>query len=370
MTSEELKRTPLYELHLHRGARMVPFAGYQMPIQYSGIVEEHLAVRQAAGLFDVSHMGEVYVSGPQALEFIQRLVTNDASSLYDGRAMYTVMCREDGGIIDDLLVYRFAADRYMLVINASNIEKDVAWIREQAKQHDVEIDDASDRTALIALQGPATPRILERLVLSPTIDSLKYYHFAPDATVAGREQLIVSRTGYTGEVGVEIYCSPEDAVELWSAMLEQGTDLGLIPAGLGARDTLRLEAGLPLYGNDLDESTNPIEAGLSWLVKPNKGEFIGRDALQQVIQNGPTRKLVGIVMDERGIPRAGYELLKGDEVVGHVTSGTQSPILQKGIALGYVRNDEDLTVPNAPILVAVRGKALAAHVAKPPFHKN
>ena len=369
MESDKLKKTPLYEEHLLHGARMDPFAGYLMPIQFTGILEEHLAVRQAAGLFDVSHMGEVYLTGPEALPFVQYLITNDASSLSDGRAQYTVMCRPDGGIIDDLLVYRLEADRYMLVVNASNVEKDLEWIRSNAVRFDVEVDDASDRTALLALQGPATRAVLERLNATPSFDSIKTFHFATGASIGDRTNLLLSRTGYTGEIGVEIYCTPIDAVALWRSILEACADLGVLPAGLGARDTLRLEAGLPLYGNEMDETTNPIEAGLSWVVKPSKGDFIGRDALIRLLEERPRRTLAGIVMDERGIPRGDYELLDGDRVVGTITSGSQSPVLKRGIALGYLENDPQLTAPGSPISVRVRGRALAAHVARPPFHK-
>jgi aminomethyltransferase len=366
----DLKKTPLHDLHVAAGARMSPFAGFSMPVQYSGIVEEHLAVRKAAGLFDVSHMGEVIVSGPEAVPFLQWLVVSDVASMNDGRALYTTMCLPDGGIVDDLLVYRLSHDRYMLVINAGNASKDVAWITAQAEDFDVECEDVSEITALLALQGPATAAILGKVAPEIRLDEIRYYHFALDVEIAGAKNLILSRTGYTGEFGVEIYCAPSQAAELWDTLLEAGRIDGLVPAGLGARDTLRLEAGMALYGNDLDETVNPIEAGLERLVRFEKDDFLGRDALLAVKRDGPRRRLVGFVMDERGIPRHGYELVYGGAVVGTVTSGSQSPILQKGIGLGYVSDEPYLTAVNAPIGVLVRGRALAAHVARPPFHKN
>lgn len=369
-TNEALKRTPLHEQHLALGARMVPFAGFDMPVQYSGIVHEHLAVRKSAGLFDVSHMGEVYVQGGEALQFVQHLVTNDASALTDGRAMYTVMCREDGGILDDLLVYRVNADRYMLVLNAANVAPDVRWIETRARDFDVAVEDVSDATALLALQGPATGPILDAAGVGGFLDATPYYHFRDGVTIGGAAGVLVSRTGYTGELGVEIYTAADDAPRVWNALLAAGARHHLVPAGLGARDTLRLEAGFALYGNDIDETTHPYEAGLGWLVKLEKGEFIGRDALQVVRRDGFRRRLIGFVMDERGVPRRGYPLGSDGRIVGQVTSGSQSPVLQRGIGLGYVENRKELTHPPAPLSVVVRGRPLAAHVEKPPFHKS
>jgi aminomethyltransferase len=366
---DDLRHTPLAAEHRASGAKMVPFAGFEMPIQYSGIIEEHRVVRSAAGLFDVSHMGEVIVEGPRAREYVQNLVTNDVSKLTDGRALYTVMCRDDGGIIDDLLVYRITSDRYMLVINASNTEKDLAWMREHVID-DVSVSDVSDETALIALQGPRAFDIF-RTAFGIDVSDLKFYHFLQFDELGGASGVLVSHTGYTGEPGLEIYCPPEAAAGIWSELIASGKDDGMIPCGLGARDTLRIEAGFCLYGNDITEETNPLEAGLGWLVKLDKDRFIGRDALMTVRESGPERKLVGFVLEERGIPRADYVIRDpGGEDVGFVTSGTQSPLLERGVGLGYVANRPELTTPGSPLRVVARGRELTARVARPPFHKK
>jgi aminomethyltransferase len=365
-----IKRTPLYETHVALGARMMPFGGFDMPVQYSGIIDEHLAVRKAAGLFDVSHMGEVMVRGRHALAFVQQLVTNDVARLTDGRALYTVMCRPDGGIIDDLLVYRLHEEAYMLVINAANIEKDVAWM-EAHNPVGATIENVSDEMALLAIQGPKAIAIVQTLTDRP-LDAIDYYHFAevPPGAFLDCQRLILSRTGYTGEPGLEIYCEAEKAETVWHALMEAGAPHGLKPAGLGARDTLRIEAGYCLYGNDITEATNPLEAGLGWLTKLDKGPFIGREALQGIKAEGPTRRLVGFIMDERGIPRHDYPILDAAGApVGAVTSGTQSPLLERGVGLGYVPNEPAFTDVGNPIAISARGRALAAHVAKPPFHK-
>ncbi len=364
-------RTPLYEEHTSLGARIVPFAGFEMPIQYQGIIEEHLAVRHAAGLFDVSHMGEILVSGPHALAFIQRLVTNDAGKLYDGRVLYTVMCAEDGGIVDDLLVYRFSEEQYMLVVNAANIEKDWAWMQAQ-NIHGAELENASSETALIALQGPAAADILERLTDLP-VRELAYYHaLQPEpGTFLGCRRAVLSATGYTGEKGFEIYCEPERAAEVWRMVIEAGAPHGLVPVGLGARDTLRMEAGYCLYGNDITADTNPLEAGLGWVTKFDKGEFVGRTALEAVRAAGPARRLVAFVAKERGIPRHGYEIENEDGArIGEVTSGTQSPVLGVGIGMGYVPNKPEYTKPGSRVRIRVRNRSLAAEVAKPPLHSS
>lgn len=365
-----LNRTPLYDRHVALGARMVPFAGFEMPLQYTGIVNEHLAVRSAAGLFDVSHMGEVLVHGRQALAFVQYLVTNDAATLTDGRAMYTVMCRDDGGILDDLLVYRLASRRYMLVLNADNIASDLAWIEQQSRDFDVSVEDVSAATALVALQGPQTGAILSAAGVDGFLENTAYYHFLTNQRLAGAPDVLISRTGYTGEIGVEIYVPGEYASQVWDALLDSGADHGLLPAGLGARDTLRLEAGFALYGNDIDVTTDPFAAGLAWLVKLEKGDFMGRDALKKIRQNGSPRRLVGFVMDERGIPRRGYPLVASGKTIGEVTSGGQSPVRKCGIGLGYVENQPELIEPPAPIWVLIRDRPLAAHVERPPLHKS
>ncbi len=366
-----LKTTPLHDAHESLGARMMEFGGFDMPVQYSSIIEEHMAVRNEAGLFDVSHMGELLVRGPQALDLIQRLVTNDASNLYDGRAMYTVMCTPEGGIIDDLIVYRRAEDLYMLVLNAANVERDVEWIRLH-NEEDADLENVSDETALIALQGPRSLEIAQPL-LDDDLDDLKFYHFweETDGAFLDCEEAIVSRTGYTGEVGLELYVPADEAEHVWHALLEQGEDQGLKPAGLGARDTLRLEAGLCLHGNDITERTTPYEAGLGWLVKLDKGDFIGRDALAPIAADGPERKLVGFVAAERGIPRHDHIIQSPDEdEIGVVTSGTQSPVLDVGIGLGYVPNDPAYTEPGQSLLITSRRRTFEATVKEPPLHED
>lgn len=368
-TTEAVKRTPLFDTHRKLGARLAPFAGFEMPIQYSGIIDEHKAVRSAAGIFDVSHMGEVFVRGPHAAECVQLLVTNDVEKLHDGRAMYTVMCREDGGILDDLLVYRLSGEEYMLVVNAANREKDFEWMV-QHNPSKAELVDASDEIALIAVQGPLAIGIVER-AFDISLQDLASYYFRrlEHPELAGSGIALVSRTGYTGEPGVELYCDPDKAEWIWDRLMTAGEDEGLRPAGLGARDTLRVEAGFCLYGNDITEETNPLEAGLGWLVKLEKDDFIGKAALEEIKRRGTPRKLVGFVMEDRGIPRAGYSIVTqdGDEI-GVATSGTQSPILQTGIGLGYVTNEPRFTTPGAAIFIAVRGRNQRAVVKKPPFH--
>lgn len=367
----EIKKTPLHETHIALGARMVPFAGFAMPIQYTGIIDEHMAVRRTAGLFDVSHMGEVIVRGPNAFDFVQHLVTNDISTLYDGRVMYTVMCLPDGGIVDDLLVYRINEQEYMLVINAANVEKDIEWMQAN-NEVGAQLDNISDDTALLAIQGPSAFEIVQKLTDFP-LDSLKYYHFAPQptGTFLSCERAILSHTGYTGEPGLEIYCEASNVKAVWDALMEAGEPLGLKPAGLGARDTLRLEAGYCLYGNELTESTTPLEAGLGWVTKLEKGDFIGREALQKQKTNGLERKLIGFVLEDRGIPRSDYPITDASgQEIGEVTSGTQSPVLGQGIGLGYVPNRPEYTEPGAHIGISVRGRVLKARVEKPPFHKK
>ena len=370
-SSTTLRTTALHDRHVALGARMMAFAGFDMPVQYTSIIEEHKAVRTAAGIFDVSHMGEVFVRGPHAFDFVQHLVTNDAAKLYDGKAMYTVMCREDGGIVDDLLVYRLGAEEYLLVINAANIDKDFAWMQAHNPMG-AELENASEAVALLAVQGPKSIEIVQRLTDAPLGD-LKYYHFTEitGGDFFGCERALLSRTGYTGELGLELYVDPGRAAAVWDAVLEAGADDGLRPAGLGARDTLRLEAGYALYGNDITDETNPLEAGLGWVVKLDQGAFVGREALQAVKARGPERRLVGFVMEARSLPRPGYPILDGDgEAIGTVTSGTLSPMLEQGIGMGYVPNQEAFTTPGAALAVGVRGRPQPARVQKPPFHKT
>lgn len=367
---DALKQTPLHDRHEALGAKMTDFGGFDMPVQYDSIIEEHHAVREEAGLFDISHMGEVFARGPQAFDFVQHLVTNDASTLYDGRVMYTAMCNEDGGVLDDLVVYRLSEEEYMLVVNAANIEKDFAWMQEH-NEAGADLENASDETALLALQGPRSFEILSGLTDAP-IDDLSFYHSldVPSGAFFDSKRATLSYTGYTGEKGLEIYCDAASAPDVWDAILEEGEELGLKPVGLGARDTLRLEAGLCLYGQDLTEDINPIEAGLGWIVKPEASDFVGRNALAEIKERGPSRKLVGFVAVERGIPRHGQALLDAnEEEIGTVTSGTQSPVLEKGIGLGYVPNEERFTEEGSTIKVQGRRRALTAEVRDPPFHK-
>jgi aminomethyltransferase len=344
---------------------MVPFAGFEMPVQYpTGITAEHKAVRERAGLFDVSHMGELELRGPDALALVQRVTVNDASRLAVGQAQYSAMCLGHGGIVDDLLVYRYP-DHYMLVVNASNHDKDLDWIRAAAGGLDVAIEDRSDETALLAVQGPSSRELLRPFV-DFDVDEVGYYRFR-EGTVAGVAGTI-SATGYTGEDGFELYVPAAGAVALWRTVLAAGQAVGLLPAGLGARDTLRLEMGYPLYGNDLDEEHTPLEAGLGWLTKLDKGEFTGRDALLAQKQRGLDRRLVGLVLAERGFPRPGYRVLANGQDVGVVTSGTVSPTLGEGIALAYVPTA--LSQPGTELQIDLRGRSARAHVVRPPFHTD
>ena len=361
-----LKRTPLFEEHRKLGARLVEFSGWEMPVQYTSILEEHEAVRTRAGLFDVSHMGEFKIEGADALAFLQQLVPNDVSRLAIQQALYTQLCLPDGGVIDDLLVYSIAEQHYMLVVNAGNIGKDLAWVKEQAKQfRQVTVINQSDTTALFALQGPAAVAILQPLT-EVDLAAIRYYHCRP-GPVAGVNCLI-SRTGYTGEDGFELYCAPVDVAALWNILLEVGKPQGLQPAGLGARDTLRLEAGMCLYGHELDEQTNPLEARLGWSVKFNKGDFIGRDALLRVKEQGPAKLLVGIEMLERGIPRGGYAIYQDDQPIGTLTSGAPGPSVHKNIGMGYVKTDA--ATVGQQVQVDIRGKRVAAQVVALPFYKR
>ncbi len=361
-----LKRTPLYEQHCALGARLVEFGGWEMPVQYSSILDEHRAVRTSAGLFDVSHMGEFKVEGPDALTFLQYLVPNDVSRLAINQALYTTLCLPNGNVIDDLLIYRLADMHYMLVVNAANIDKDFAWVEQQAQHFkDVHVFNQSDTTSLLALQGPATQAILQPLT-DVDLSAISYYHCLP-GVVAG-VNCIISRTGYTGEDGFELYCAPVDVVGLWNDLLSAGKDKGLLPAGLGARDTLRLEAAYCLYGHELDEQTNPLEANLSWTVKLQKGNFVGRDALLQVKEQGPRRKLVGVVLIDRGVPRGGYLIYDNDQPIGVLTSGAPGITVNKNIGLGYV--DAAHAVIGNSVQIDIRGRRIAAQIVALPFYKR
>jgi aminomethyltransferase len=360
---DTLKRTPLHDEHEALGARMVPFAGFEMPVQYpGGIVKEHMAVRTHAGLFDVSHMGELEVRGPQALDFVQHLLTNDASRLEVGQAQYTVLTRPDGTALDDCILYRFA-DHYMVVVNAGNLQKDREWFEKAMPGFDVEFTDRSDAFGLLALQGPKAERILARLT-DVDLPAIGFYHFA-EGTVAGVKS-IISRTGYTGEAGFELYIPAVDAPRLWRELLTAGEDDGLTPAGLGARDSLRLEVGYILYGNDLDERRTPLEAGLGWVVKLDKGDFVGRDALKRQKEEGLRARLVGFVLQEKGFPRHGYEIRHQGEPAGEVTSGVLSHSTHQGVGLGYVA--VEAAKAGTDIEVVIRDRPIPARVVKPPFY--
>jgi aminomethyltransferase len=363
----EPRKTPLYDAHKALGAKVIDFGGWLMPVNYpAGILEEHHTTRKSVGVFDVCHMGEVHFRGPRAAEAVQRLVTNQVAGMNDGRAMYTVACHPHGGIVDDLIVYRVSAEHYLLVVNASNIDKDVAWFLENVGSW-CEVRNASDETGLIAFQGPRAQEALATLTAAP-LASLGSYRFLADVQVAGRP-VWIARTGYTGEDGFEIFCAAGDAPSLWGALLEAAAKVEGKPVGLGARDTLRLEARLSLYGNDLDDQTTPLEAGLGWVVKLDAGDFIGRDALLRQKQAGVSRKLVGFVMNERGIARHGYPIHgPGGEKIGVVTSGTVGPTVGKNIGLGYV--PAALAEPGTRIVVDCRGKMAGAEITKGPFYRR
>jgi aminomethyltransferase len=362
-----LRRTPLYDAHVELGGRIVPFAGWEMPVQYKGVTEEHKAVRTAAGLFDVSHMGEIILTGEHAGQVVDYLVTNDTSRLVDGQALYTVACNEAGAILDDLIVYRIEAKRWLIVCNASNREKIAAHFRAAADNH-CTFEDASDKTALLALQGPKAFEIATRAGGDgPRLSETASFHFR-DAILAN-VRCTVARTGYTGEDGIEIFCAPSDARQLWRTLLDAGGPLGIEAAGLGARDTLRLEARLSLYGNDIDEATNPIEAGLGWVVKLGKGDFLGKEALAKLKAEGPKRKLIGFEMTGRGIARHGYPLLdKVGAKVGVCTSGSPGPTVGKNIGLGYLPTP--MAEVGTELLVDCRGRTVEAVVVKTPFYKR
>lgn len=357
------KKTPLYAEHVEAGARMVPFAGFIMPLQYSGIIPEHRAVREAAGMFDLSHMGEFLVRGPDAVTGVDRLVTNDIRGLEVGQVRYTPMAYSEGGIVDDLLVYRFP-DHLMLVVNAANIQKDFDWVREHL-HGDVELQEISDETALIAVQGPRAESILQTLT-DTRLSEIAYYHFET-GRVAGADA-VISRTGYTGEDGFELYLAPGDAPPVWQALSRAGQDVGLTPVGLGARDTLRLESAYMLYGNDIDADTSPLEAGLGWTVKFGEDDFLGRGAMERQKAEGLPRRLVQIEMLDRAIPRPHQTVWSDGTQVGELTSGTFSPTFGHGVALGYVR--PEYAKAGTEIEVDVRGERHPARVVKKPLYRR
>ena len=362
-----MEKTPLNQVHRELGARMVDFGGWDMPVQYSGVIDEHLAVRQAAGLFDVSHMGEVEVTGPNALAFIQQLTINDASKLVDGQIQYSALCYPEGGIVDDVTLYRFNDSRFLFCVNASNTDKDFAWMQKvlaNSAMTDVTLNNRSAEFAQIALQGPKAEEILAGLT-DVSLADLVYYHFC-EGDVAG-VNMIISRTGYTGEDGFELYLPASAAVEIWRQLMKAGATYGLLPIGLGARDTLRLEKGYALYGHELSREISPLEAGLAWITKLDNDDFVGKATLVAQKADGVPRRRVGLVMQERGIPREGYPVFVGDREVGVVTSGTMSPTLKVGVALALV--EPDVAKADTELEVAIRNRRMRTVVTRPPFVK-
>lgn len=363
----ELKRTPLFDVYKESGGKTIDFGGWDLPVQFSSIKEEHEAVRTKAGLFDVSHMGEFTVKGNGSLAFLQKMMTNDISKLKKGAAQYTAMCYENGGTVDDLLVYKMDEDDYLLVVNASNIEKDFNWL-EQHNDEAVQLNNCSEEIAQLALQGPLAETVLSQLVSNTKLSEMGSFKFQDGVMLAGKD-VLVSRTGYTGEDGFEIYCDQKDAVSLWHSILEAGKEFGVLPCGLGARDTLRFESTLALYGQELSADITPLETGIGFAVKVNKeAEFIGKEVLQNQKENGVPRKLVGVEMIDRGIPRHGYTVFVGEDEVGFITTGTQSPTLKKNIGLALLKVDH--AVLGNEILVEIRGKRVKAKIVSTPFYKR
>lgn len=363
---EGLKKTPFYPMHLKYGGKVVDFGGWALSVQFSGILDEHQTVRDQVGLFDVSHMGEATIKGPQALSYLQHMVSRDLTPMKVNQVFYTHLLYPSGGVVDDLMVTKLRDNDYYLVINASNAEKDVAWLKEHAGGYQVEVKDISAATGEVALQGPYAQATLQKLTRAD-LGALGYYNVIPAAEVAGI-RVMISRTGYTGEDGFEIMCSPEDGPALWEALMEAGDDFGIKPIGLGARDSLRFEAGMPLYGQELDAETSPLEARLARFVSLDKPKFIGRAGLMERQQRGLAKVLVGLEMVDRGIARHGHPLLQGGNEIGYVTSGMYSPTLGRNIAMGYV--PPSLSAIGTEIQVGIRGKALRAKVVKMPFYRR
>lgn len=364
-----MKKTPFTDLHISLGAKMHEFAGYNMPIEYSGIIDEHMTVCEKVGVFDVSHMGEIWVKGPRALDFLQKVTSNNLASLEIGKAQYTTLTNENGGIIDDIIIYHYEGEKYLLVVNASNVEKDWNWLVKNNNTA-AELENASDNIAQLAIQGPKALATLQKLT-KVDLTTIPYYSFAIITIEGGgMDNVIISNTGYTGAGGFELYFFNSQAKGIWDAIFEAGKEFGIKPIGLGARDTLRLEMGFCLYGNDLDDTTSPIEAGLGWITKLVDGKnFIGRNVIEKQKEEGVTRKLCGFELLEKGIPRSGYEIVnENDEVIGNVTSGTMSPTRKIGIGLGYVKPEYAKIGTN--IYIKVRNKNLKAEVVKPPFRKQ
>lgn len=361
-----MKRTPLYDRHVEMGAKTVEFGGWDMPVQYTGIIEEHTATRTAAGLFDISHMGQINVRGPDALPFLQHIATQDVATIGQGLANYALLCYPDGGIVDDIFIYHLP-DRYLVVVNASNADKDFAWMQQHSQSFDVALDNISDQTTMLALQGPQAEAILQRITTSD-VAGLPF-HGVIEGVLLGDVPTIIARTGYTGEDGFELFFDNAHAARVWDGLLEEGHADGLKPIGLGARDSLRFEPKLALYGHEISDQINPYEAGLGWVVKLDKGDFIGREALRQVKADGPRRKLVGLEMIGRGIARQGYPVATVEgEIVGEVTSGMPAPSLGKNLALALVR--ADLAKIGGELDVLVRNKPVRAQIVKTPFYQT
>ncbi len=358
-----MNKTALYDKHVSLGAKMVPFAGFDMPVQYSGVTEEHFAVREKVGIFDVSHMGQFFVEGPAAKDLLQFVGTNNVDTLTDGKAQYTCLPNGNGGIVDDLIVYKMADEKYFVVVNASNIEKDWNHISKFNEKFGAKLTNASDEMSLIAIQGPKATETLQKLT-DTNLSELPYYHFTV-GTIAGVEEVIISNTGYTGSGGFEIYFKNESALKIWEALTEAGAEFGLLPCGLASRDTLRLEKGFCLYGNDIDDSTSPLEAGLGWITKFDK-DFVDKEFLAKQKEEGITRKLIGFEMQERAVPRHDYLIVDADgNEIGKVTSGTMSPMKNVGIGLGYVK--KDFSKVDSDIFIQIRNKNVPAKVVKTPF---
>ena len=361
-----MKKTTLYNTHLNLNAKITPFGGYEMPVQYSGVTKEHLAVRKGVGVFDVSHMGEFMVSGPKAFGLLQYICSNDISKISIGKAQYNYFPNETGGIVDDLIVYRLEEEKYLLVVNASNIEKDWKWVQKHNVDFGAVVEDQSEETALLAIQGPKAIEAMQQLTSAPLTELPFYSHTT--ATFAGCENTLIATTGYTGAGGLEIYLPSSKAPEVWDAIIKAGADFDILPAGLAARDTLRLEMGYCLYGNEINDTTSPLAAGLNWVTKLDTGTY-NADHLINQKKEGTPEKLVGFVLKNRGIPRAGYSIVnQNSERIGAVTSGTQSPILSQGIGLGYVSSN--YAKPGTQIAIQIRDKESLAEVVKLPFIKN
>tara|TARA_Y100001970_G_scaffold294174_1_gene447955 strand:+ start:2498 stop:3589 length:1092 start_codon:yes stop_codon:yes gene_type:complete len=358
-----MNKTPIYDWHVSKSDNIVPFGGYLLPVYYSSIVEEHLNVRTKAGLFDVSHMGEFIISGNNSEKFMQLVTINDVSKLSNGQAQYSAMCDDNGGIIDDVIIYKKKSE-YMMVVNASNIEKNFNWL-ESVMIQDVILENKSMDIGLIAIQGPYSRRILQELI-KQDISNLRFYDFIDGINIGGNEALL-SRTGYTGELGFEIYANKNYLIKIWENLIEKGNKHGLIPAGLGCRDTLRLEMNYLLYGNDIDQKTNPIEAGLEWITKFNKGDFIGRESIIHK-KDKISKHIFCFSMLDRAIPRKGCDVIFNDNVIGHVTSGTMSPILRKGIGMGYI--EKSFYKVGSKVKINIRGKLKEAKIVNRPFYKH